>query len=132
MNCIKILIIDDNEAIAGLIKDILVSVYKFRVDTSGDVMEAEKKIKAGLKPDVVLLDYQLKESTTENFATWLKAINPNVIIVMISGEARKSRKLQQLENEGISNGYMAKPFSARDVAEVIRSLEASSVRADRY
>lgn len=127
MNLKKILIIDDNKAIAELIKDVLVSSYKFEVSSCEDATDAEKKILAGLKPDVVLLDYHIKESTTDKFAVWLKSIMPSVKLVMISGEPQQMRKLQKMKNDGISDGCLSKPFGARNVAEVIHSLDRPSV-----
>ena len=120
----KILIVDDNKEFGELMTDLL-NLSGFSASHSLNLHQAKKLIAACGQPDFLLLDYYLKEGTTEEFAISLKSASPDAKIIMISGEVEDEglQTIQNLVKEGIALDYIAKPFGETDFDRVILALE---------
>lgn len=120
----RILIVDDNEEFGELMGDLLM-LDGFIASHSPDLHQAKELIAVCGEPAFLILDYWLKEGTTEEFAVSLKSSSPNTKIIMMSGEveAEEVRRIQKLVKEGVAIAYIAKPFSDADFTKVIRVLE---------
>ncbi len=125
----RILIVDDNEEFGELMGDLL-RLDGFSASHSPDLRQAKKLIALSGEPDFVILDYWLKEGTTEEFAVSLKSSSPDTKIIMMSGEVEEEevRLIQKLVKEGVAIAYIAKPFSKEDFRKVIRALEDPDAR----
>jgi two-component sensor histidine kinase/CheY-like chemotaxis protein len=64
----SVLVVEDNAVIALDIADIMTQIGAVEVETAASVDEA-RKVLAGMKPDFVLLDVNLGEETSLDFAT---------------------------------------------------------------
>ena len=124
----RILIVDDNESFGEMMRDLL-NVRGFTASHAPDLDQAKKLIEVSRKPHFLVLDFCLKEGTTEEFAVSLKSLLPDAKLIMVSGEVQQVKKIQNLIKEGIASAYIAKPFGETDLTTVIRALEDPDARA---
>jgi len=126
----NILVVDDNESLAITIKNIL-SFKNYNVTIASDGEIALEKIKSQ-KFNLILMDINMPKMNGIEAVKRMKAINPDLFIVMMTGEA-SDEEIEKAIKEG---GYavLRKPFSPerllksiswfRDAEENIRFRKA--------
>lgn len=113
----KILIIDDEDNIRNLLKNILIDI--------ADVYDAESGTKGMQifqkeKPQLIMLDIMLPDTSGIELLQRIREQDKNVKIVMITAyETIKS--VIDIMNINIS-GYITKPFVIKDVREKIKNI----------
>lgn len=120
----RVLIVDDNEEFGELLADLL-SLDGFKAFHSPDLHQTRELIAVYGEPDFLILDYWLKDGTTEDFALSLKSSSPDTKIIIMSGEVEEEEvcRIQELVKEGVAFAYIAKPFDDADFTKVILALE---------
>lgn len=102
-----ILVVDDNKDLANSIKSLL-SFKNYNVTTAFDGREALDKIKSH-KFNLILMDIRMPNMNGIEAVKKIKDINPDLFIVMMTGEAGDD----EVENALHEGGYaiLRKPFS---------------------
>lgn len=113
----KVLIIDDEDNIRNLLKNILVDVAEIHdAGTGAKGMHIFQKE----KPDLIMLDIMLPDTSGVELLQRIREHDKNVKIVMITAyETIKS--VIDIMNINIS-GYITKPFVIKEVREKIRGI----------
>ena len=114
----KILVCDDEENIRESVKLILDDEpYLQAFATNG--REVIKKVKE-FKPDIIILDIKMPKLSGLDAIEQIKAINPNVKIIMISGYEQPD-VIKEALSRGASD-YLPKSFSGRQLKDAIKRI----------
>ena len=113
----KILVIDDDEKLSGLIKDFL-EPYKFQVTCFSHPEKALSKLKS-LKPELIILDIMLPDM--DGFQC-LRKIRENhqTPVIMLTARGEVSDRVVGLELG--ADDYLPKPFDPRELLARIQSI----------
>ena len=121
----KILIVDDNEAVQEIIRDILVE-RDHNVRLASTVDEAVEKIKS-FEPDVVMLDSWVGEEDGMRVISRSKEEAPNldlrVILIKTASEVAPT-------NNPYIKGWVNKPFKSSDILDAIEEMKISEAAAE--
>lgn len=120
LNNKRILIVEDEQAIRGMIRHALESA-DFSVEEAEDAQEA-KRAMADQLPDLILLDWMLPAMRGINFTKSLKQdkLTRGIPIIMLTAKAEEENKVIGLES-GVDD-YIIKPFSPRELIARIRAV----------
>jgi two-component system alkaline phosphatase synthesis response regulator PhoP len=122
-----LLVVEDTENIRKIIKFTLAQ-RDYEVLESGNGLEAMRLAKTRL-PDLILLDVMLPDKTGFDICSELKA-DPRyagIKIVMLTAITKDTGKNDAYWKERCgADGFLSKPFRARDVLETIEKLLVSS------
>jgi len=122
---IKVLAVDDEPNILRLI-EVKLEMSGFEVVTARDGEEGVR-IALAEKPDVVLLDLAMPKIGGYAAAQRIKAeVTPKPIILMLTGQAPEAETASA--STGNADGYIAKPFSPR---ELVARINAALIEAGR-
>ena len=111
----KVLIVDDNRDLCEMLKDVL-EMENFKVDFALNGAQAVQLMRA-MKFDVVLLDIKMPGMDGIQTYEKLKALAPNVPVIMITAYA-----VEELIKEAMNLGAFAalkKPFDFEELLETI-------------
>ena len=111
-----ILIVDDNVGIRDLLKEVLES-NSFEVEVAQNGAEAIEKFHKCVY-SVVLLDSRMPGMNGVKVAEILKAVSPELPIIMISGYSEQG-DIKIAQEKGLISYILTKPF---DINEVIKLL----------
>lgn len=121
----RILVVEDNELNLKLLRDVLTfsgyEVFEARTGEEGVALASE------CRPDLVLMDLQLPGIDGTEALRRLRAspLTQQVPVVAVTAFAMKSDREQALQSG--FDGYVAKPFSAREIPTQVRNfLEAGT------
>ena len=111
-----VVIVDDNDIMRSLLRGIL------RGETYEVVGEARNGVQAvdiadRLKPDLICLDVLMPEKNGLDALCEIKAANPDIEVVMITGNADADTVQQSIENG--AGGFIIKPFNAARVLDTL-------------
>ena len=125
MEKIKVLMIDDNESLIGMVKEYFTDHPKVEVVGSAlDGEEGLKIIKEGkLEYDVIILDLIMPKKDGLGVLKELKEenINKNVIVATSYNSPETIRKVSELG----ANYYILKPFDLTDLEDKILEMSTS-------
>ena len=120
----KILIVDDNEAVQEIIRDILVE-RDHNVRLASTVDEAVEKIKS-FEPDVVMLDSWVGEEDGMRVISRSKeAPNLDLRVILI----KTASEVAPTDNPYIK-GWVNKPFKSSDILDAIEEMKISEAAAE--
>ena len=115
----KVLIIDDDAHLRDNLSDSLelegFECYQASNARSG--IESAKKV----KPDVVIMDIQLPDSSGFQICQQLRKHSPNFVLIMMTGRFLSSEEKTQGFNLG-ADEYITKPFDIQELSVRIRQL----------
>jgi CheY-like chemotaxis protein len=118
----RILIVDDDEAILaalGFSFDLLLPGCQ--VSTASDGIAALDELRR--QPfDLMLTDYSMPKTNGLELAQAAHQIAPDVRIVLMTG-AFSSNEIQSRAGSVPLNGFLAKPFTLRELGEILRKNE---------
>ncbi len=115
-----ILIIDDETMLRELLKEMLLDAG-FKVITAKDGLEGVEIYKQNQNNiDLVISDIGMPRMGGEETFKRIKAINPSVKLIFISGFLEIDKK-QELEKLGIS-GFIQKPFKAQEMLQLLNKI----------
>jgi two-component system invasion response regulator UvrY len=81
---VRALIVDDHEDMRGLVRMVFEMADDIEVVGEADSAEAGRRRWAELRPDVVVVDYQLPEANGLDLAEWILAQDPGADILLFS------------------------------------------------
>ena len=114
-----ILIVEDEESVRSLVKDMLVSMdYKISLAANG--IEALQLVKDGLKPDLILTDVIMPEMGGAELKTHILKIHPDLKVIFMSGYSDNAIG-RQGEIDSTFN-FIQKPFTAHDLFTKIHGV----------
>jgi two-component system NtrC family sensor kinase len=115
-----ILVSDDSQEIRDFLKEVLVSLGKYRVEIVGDGMSALTLVK-GLTPDLVITDQQMPNLTGIELIKRLKAEMPILPVILMTGESTERLTVEAIRAGAVD--YLVKPFDPDTLLEAVsRSL----------
>jgi CheY-like chemotaxis protein len=114
----RVLIVDDDPQVAGMLRDVATTLG-YAVETVESGLDALRLIPE-LNPDVILLDMTLPGLRGEAVLERVHADNPDLPIVMLTGNTDPVLARQTLALGAFD--YIAKPF---DLARLVQVLEAA-------
>jgi signal transduction histidine kinase/CheY-like chemotaxis protein len=124
-----ILLVDDDETVAKSVKDILEHVgYQVMIAGSGDeAVEIYKEYCRHIH--LVMLDIILPDINGDQVYPKLKAINANVLVILISGYS-VNKQINVLLNQGCTD-FIQKPFQTQSLTTKIRqALDRTHQKTD--
>jgi len=114
---IKILIVDDDDAMCDLLRQYL-EKQGFAVDSVGDGMAMDRYLEQS-PPDLIILDLMMPGEDGLSIAKRLNSDNP-IPIIMLSACGEDVDRILGLEMG--ADDYLAKPFNPRELLARIRSV----------
>ncbi len=116
-----IFIVDDSATMVMSVKSTL-EMNDFKVETAGDGVEALAKIKAGLKPDLVITDINMPNMGGMELIKNMRAL-PGlgfmpILTLTTEGEAAKRDEAKKLG----ATGWLVKPVAGPDLIKVIKQV----------
>ena len=111
----RILVVDDDEALAGTMKEIL-EISGYQAEVALDGQEAKKKFLEGFF-HLALLDMKLPDTTGIELLKWIKKETPRTLVMMVTGYPNLDNAVESL-NFG-ANAYIMKPINAKDFLNFI-------------
>ena len=119
-NARKVLLVDDEEVILAVGKDLL-KALGYRVLLARDGKEAIEVYRKDQKDiDLVFLDMVMPNMGGGEAYDRLKDINPNIKVLLSSGYTIDGQATEILERG--CNGFIQKPFRMNDLSEKIRAI----------
>lgn len=115
---LKILLVEDEESLARLLKEAIGdSFHSFTIAKDGvEGMELFRKI----KPDIVITDIMMPHKTGLEMAREIREVNTSIPIIVLSAFSEKEKLFGAID-AGVSK-YFLKPYHAEDILEYINSI----------
>jgi CheY-like chemotaxis protein len=117
---IRALAIDDNEEFRGLITELLEPFGIEVVAVANPVKALEKFTQDKNTFQLVLLDYYMPQLDGAKTFEWLKKLNPDVKVIIVSGA--EELRLRQILALHPVDGYIRKPFRIQEALHIIRHV----------
>ena len=120
---LRVLIIDDNEAIRMILTDMLLDLGH-QVVAEAESQEAALAAFAEHKPDLVTLDLSLSASGGGDGITVLKALqkaDPKVRVIVISGNAQN--KVKATVDAAGAMAFISKPINEAELAAAVANAQ---------
>jgi two-component system, cell cycle sensor histidine kinase and response regulator CckA len=123
---VHVLAIDDNEEFRTLITELL-QPFGFEVHAIASPVKAlEKFTQEKDKFQLVLLDYYMPQLDGAKTFEWLKKLNPNIKVIIVSGA--EELRLRQILAQHPIDGYIRKPFRVQEALHIIRHVMTKPAR----
>jgi two-component system chemotaxis response regulator CheY len=113
----KLMIVDDSNIIRRRIER---SQQIDRLEVVGAASNGREAVELFRRPDVVTMDLTMPEMDGIECVQELVALNPNVLILVVSALADKATAVEAIEKG--ANGFLCKPFSDRQLNEALEEL----------
>jgi CheY-like chemotaxis protein len=117
----RILVVDDERAIADTLAAILGSAFEVHVAYSG---QRALEIAAAVEPDLVLSDVMMPDKNGIEVAHWISETLPNCKILLFSGSAAAADLLLEARRSGKNWEVLSKPVHPRDLLVKLDDLAA--------
>ncbi|HVM60790.1 MAG TPA: response regulator [Verrucomicrobiae bacterium] len=123
---IRVLAIDDNEDFRVLITDLLQPLGFDVYALANPVKALEKFTQEKDNFQLVLLDYYMPQLDGAKTFEWLKKLNPNVRVIIVSGA--EELRLRQILAQHPIDGYIRKPFRIQEAIRIINNVMAKPAK----
>jgi two-component system, OmpR family, response regulator RpaA len=112
----KALVVDDDEELVELIRDVLEQDGRFEVRVANNGFDAGMMVKE-YRPDIIVLDVMLPDINGKEVCQRVRSDSTleDVKIICISGMVEKD-KIEDLKESG-ANDFLQKPFEIEDLVE---------------
>jgi excisionase family DNA binding protein len=112
----KALVVDDDEELVELIRDVLEQDGRFEVRVANNGFDAGMMVKE-YRPDIIVLDVMLPDINGKEVCQRVRSDSAleDVKIICISGMVEKD-KIEDLKEAG-ANDFLQKPFEIEDLVE---------------
>ncbi|MGA2138287.1 MAG: response regulator [Verrucomicrobiia bacterium] len=117
---IRALAIDDNEEFRTLITELLEPYGVDVIAVANPVKALEKFTQEKDSFQLVLLDYYMPQLDGAKTFEWLRKLNPNVKVIIVSGA--EELRLRQILSQHSIDGYIRKPFRIQEAVHIIRHV----------
>lgn len=109
-NMMKVLIVDDDEALADLIKKTIEKMGTYRVKTAVNGEEGYELF-LHFKPDIILTDIQMPAKNGLEMVRDIRNHDPRIKTIYMSGNMRRFRTRLEEEKTKYKASFLDKPFS---------------------
>jgi len=106
----KVLIVDDDEALAVLIKEMIKSGGCYSVKTAANGKEGYEAF-LQFKSDIILSDIQMPEKNGFEMVRAIRIHRPSIRVIYMSGCLSRFRSLLEDEKKKYQASFLTKPFS---------------------
>jgi signal transduction histidine kinase/CheY-like chemotaxis protein len=111
----RVLVVDDEPTVVDVFTDFLGPLgYELTVAASG---EEAMRVIPGLRPDIILTDINLPGISGLEVMRNAKAVDPEVVVVVVTGHASASTAIDALRQGAYD--YITKPFELDDVLQIV-------------
>ena len=125
-NPVKILVVDDEPDMLWSLNQIL-SYANYTVVTASNGVEALNYLRKHAFA-VAIVDVKLPDMDGLQLATMLKAITPELVIVLISGYYyAEDPEIEREVNQKIATSFISKPFSLRELRSTIQQVFVNKI-----
>lgn len=114
----RILIVDDNPNMASLLSEML-EVFDYESIRAGDGFEAIEQIERD-HFSLVITDMRMPKMSGLDLLKKIKATNPDLPVVVISGYALDEEGNSLLSK--MADGFLNKPFKMSDIEDLLRTI----------
>jgi len=106
----KVLIVDDDEALAGLIKEMIdrMDIYRVKMAANG---EEGYEVFLHFKPDIILTDIQMPVKNGLEMVRDIRNHDPGIKTIYMSGDMSRFRTRLEEEKTKYKASLLEKPFS---------------------
>lgn len=116
-----ILIVDDSATMLMSVKATL-EMNGFRVETAGDGLQALTKLKAGVKPDLIITDINMPNMGGLDLIKNVRAL-PGFRFTPILTLTTESQAAKRDEGKKLgATGWLVKPIAGPDLVKVIKQV----------
>ncbi|PYN06568.1 MAG: hypothetical protein DME02_15460 [Candidatus Rokuibacteriota bacterium] len=116
----RVLVVDDETNVTEIVEEYFTSLG-YDVDVAHDGAAALIQA-AAVRPDVVLLDINMPEISGDQVLDRLRALDPTVPIVMLTGNADENLARSFLHRGALD--YVAKPFQLDTLERIVATAVA--------
>lgn len=114
-----VLIVDDSATMLLSLKTNL-EIHGLKVEQASNGKQALEKVKAGLKPDLIVTDLNMPEMDGLEFIKNVRTILKFTPILILTTESEQSKR-EQAKKLG-ATGWLVKPVSGQDLINVIKKV----------
>ena len=115
----SIFVIDDSATMLMSVKQTL-EMSGLKVDTAKDGLEALNKLKAGLKPDLIITDINMPNMNGIDFIKNARTLLRFTPILALTTESQ-ALKREEAKKIG-ATGWLVKPISGPDLLKIVRQV----------
>lgn len=109
-NIMKVLIVDDDEALAALVKEMIKQIGIYRVKTAVNGEEGYE-VFLHFKPDIILTDIQMPAKNGLEMVRDMRNHDPGIKTIYMSGNMHRFRTRLEEEKTKYKASLLDKPFS---------------------
>ena len=109
-NMMKVLIVDDDEALVGLIKEMIDRMDIYRVKTAANGEEGYE-VFFQFKPDIILTDIQMPVKNGLEMVRDMRNHDPGIKTIYMSGDMSRFRTRVEEKKTKYKASLLEKPFS---------------------
>jgi CheY-like chemotaxis protein len=120
-----VLVIDDEEPVRQVASEIL-GYLGYSVVAAGSGEDGVKRVREGMRPDVVLLDVIMPGMNGFQTLRKLREIEPDLPILICTGYSDR-KAAESLVTEG-ADGFVNKPYDIETLAKQIAKLHSETKR----
>lgn len=115
----SIFVIDDSVTMLMSVKQTL-EMSGLKVDTAKDGLEALNKLKAGLKPDLIITDINMPNMNGIDFIKNARTLLRFTPILALTTESQTLKRDEAKKNG--ATGWLVKPISGPDLLKIVRQV----------
>lgn len=115
----KVLVVDDSSVMLATLRQSL-EMAGFQVETATDGLQALNRIKAGLKPDLVLTDLNMPVMNGLDLIKNARPILRFTPILVLTTESQASKR-DEAKRSG-ATGWLVKPVGGSELIRVIQQV----------
>jgi two-component system chemotaxis response regulator CheY len=115
----SVFVIDDSATMLMSVKQTL-EMSGLKVDTAKDGLEALNKLKAGLKPDLIITDINMPNMNGIDFIKNARVLLRFTPILALTTESQATKR-DEAKKIG-ATGWLVKPISGPDLLKVVRQV----------
>lgn len=117
-NMMKVLIVDDNEDLTGLIKEMIEREGIYRVKTAANGEEGYE-VFLHFKPDIILTDIRMPVKNGLEMVRDIRTHNPGIKTIYMSADLNRYRTLLEEEQARYRAGFLEKPFDIFELENLL-------------
>ena len=121
----RVLIVDDNEVLTGLIKEILEIEGDYHVKTAGNGEEGCKAF-VNFKPDVILTDIEMPIKNGLQMIKEIRAHHPGIKAIYMSASPDRYRKLLEDEKLQYKSAFLNKPLYLSEMIALFQEYQKAT------
>jgi two-component system chemotaxis response regulator CheY len=114
-----IFVVDDSAVMVSSVKQTL-EMAGYKVETARDGLEALNRVKAGLKPDLVITDINMPNMSGIDFIKNVRPILRFTPILALTTESQAAKR-DEAKKLG-ATGWLVKPVAGPDLLKVVKQV----------